>query len=529
MKRQPLPATAPHTSMSIPGITMSSHRHGRRYDCPKAFLWAFALYFIAIMPILRADRYYVDDMGRALTGYLGWSGDGRPLANVFMEVFNLGTPLTDISPLPQIVSIAILAALAVSVARYFRINGTILPALVFAPMVIGPFFLENLSYKFDALTMTLAVFLALVTVLKTRADLTGALLGILGLVASLSLYQPAFNVFLVFTTIQLVYLQRQDAPVPVWAGLLVMRVAQALAALILYKPLAASSIKGAYSARHSQLAPFSDLPAVVGRNVLLFWDYVTAALTSIWGRTLLIWIAAAIIIALGFSIRYIMRHWAGRPAWQRLLMVVAALGIVPALVMTCWGPMLALLHPVLLPRTMIGFGALAAGASLLIVLALPAHLPPRWQAGIAAVPLLGLVLFSHVYGNTLKLQKDLEDSLARQISDDLAVIAAERELRQFTMIGHAARPAVARNNMKKYPLLGVLVPVHLKDEWGWPVDQLQHFGLTVTMAKEPERPELIKHVCHDDAQPIVRRGSYRVYVADDLAVVVLGEAKCEAP
>lgn len=508
---------------------MNSHDAGRQHACPPPFLWAFALYLFATLPILRADRFYVDDMGRALTGYLGWSGDGRPLANVFMETFNLGTPLTDISPLPQIVSLAVLAALALSVARRFRIPGTILPALVFAPFVISPFFLENLSYKFDALTMTLAVCLALIAVLKTRATLRGAMLGILGLVASLCLYQAAFNVFLVFAAIELIDMQRQDEPVAAWLKIVGVRAVQALSALMIYRPIAAASIKGSYSARHSQLAPAGELPSTIGQNLSLFWNYANEALISIWGRTLLLWIAAALVVALWLSLRYARRHWAGQPVWQRLSMVVVALGIVPVLVLTPWGPMLTLMHPVLLPRTMIGFGALAAAASLLIVFALPARMPPPWRAAIVAVPLFGLLLFSHVYGNTLKLQKDLEDSLARQISDDLSAMAATQPYRQFTMIGHALRPAVAQNNIKKYPLLRVLVPVHLKDEWGWPVDQLKHFGLTMPMAKEPERPGLIAQVCSAAREPIVQRGSYRVYAAHDLAVVVLGDARCEMP
>jgi hypothetical protein len=360
---------------------MHSQPNERSYFCPTPFLWAFALYLLAILPIIRADRFYVDDMGRALTGYLGWSGDGRPLANVFMEVFNLGTPLTDISPLPQIVSVALLAALAVSVAGRFRIPGNILPALIVAPLVISPFFLENLSYKFDALTMTLALFLAVMTVLKTRDDLPGVLLGTLGLVASLSLYQAAFNAFLVFAAVEFVDMQQRDEPVAAWGKRIVVRAAQALGALMIYKPIAASSIKGGYAALHSQLATVSELPAIMGRNLSLFWTYVNQALTGIWGRTLLIWIAAAILIALALSLRYLVRHWATATPGQRLVMGLAALGVVPGFVLAPWGPLTAMLHPMLLPRTMIGFGALAAAASLLIGTAWPAMDGTAWTGG----------------------------------------------------------------------------------------------------------------------------------------------------
>ncbi|EBC2808246.1 hypothetical protein CSS90_15325, partial [Salmonella enterica subsp. enterica serovar Schwarzengrund] len=44
------------------------------------------LVLIYTFPLLTQQSYYIDDLGRSLYGGLGWSGNGRPLADVIFYV-----------------------------------------------------------------------------------------------------------------------------------------------------------------------------------------------------------------------------------------------------------------------------------------------------------------------------------------------------------------------------------------------------------------------------------------------------------
>ena len=69
----------------------------------------FTMLIIFALPIILANQYYVDDIGRSSAGYTMWGIDGRPAADLIMTIFNLSYRLSDLSPLPLIVSCAILS------------------------------------------------------------------------------------------------------------------------------------------------------------------------------------------------------------------------------------------------------------------------------------------------------------------------------------------------------------------------------------------------------------------------------------
>jgi len=136
----------------------------------RTFLVSLFLYSLILAPILRADRYYVDDWGHALLGYSQWANDGRPLTDLLMRILGGHPPLVDFSPLPQIGAIAVLSYLSVLVARKFKLCGAVIAALATLPLGANPFFLENLSFKFDSLPMALSMFLVLLPILSTKAN-----------------------------------------------------------------------------------------------------------------------------------------------------------------------------------------------------------------------------------------------------------------------------------------------------------------------------------------------------------------------
>ena len=161
------------------------------------FAAAFAVNAFACLPLIFVNRPLLDDMGRSMVGYLDWAADGRPLASVLFYLINLGKPAVNLAPFGQILALAILAMACVSLAAAFRVRNPIQAAIGTLPLGANPYFLNNLSYQFDAPLMAAAVLCAVMAAnTLTKAGGVRFSSSVL-LIAALMLYQPAACTFLV--------------------------------------------------------------------------------------------------------------------------------------------------------------------------------------------------------------------------------------------------------------------------------------------------------------------------------------------
>ena len=129
---------------------------------PRIFSCVLFSFFIVlyVLPIILTGRLYIDDLGRTLYGYSGWGLNGRPLSDAIMQTMSLGGELLDLSPLNQILSVLLLCiTLYYYTEKVFSgINFSGLLILCFL-FISNPFYIENLSYRFDSLTMALSMVL----------------------------------------------------------------------------------------------------------------------------------------------------------------------------------------------------------------------------------------------------------------------------------------------------------------------------------------------------------------------------------
>lgn len=123
----------------------------------KAFKISSIIIGVYFIPIFIYGNLYRDDNARAVYQYMGWDLDGRPVTNEIMYWMNLGNGLTDIAPLSYIISI-ILCALCCSVICSKILNNGSLSIIVSSTFLfLSPFFLQNISYRFDILTMSMSI------------------------------------------------------------------------------------------------------------------------------------------------------------------------------------------------------------------------------------------------------------------------------------------------------------------------------------------------------------------------------------
>ena len=127
----------------------------------KPFLLVFAIYCIAMISLWRANVSYIDDGTRAIAGY-AWNQDfSRYSSSILSYILNVNFSLSDISPWPQIVAMAILSVVSL-IVTYILCDHKIkyLPLLMSTFIGLTPFMMGGMIYKFDAPCVALAMLAA---------------------------------------------------------------------------------------------------------------------------------------------------------------------------------------------------------------------------------------------------------------------------------------------------------------------------------------------------------------------------------
>jgi len=303
------------------------------------------LYSLILYPILRADRYYNDDLKRALVGRAGWDSNGRPLTTLVMRVLQgYDHAMVDISPLPQIGAIALLAWVGVLMARRYSIGSSWMAALVAFPLGAQPFYLENLSFKFDALSMSLAMLLAVLPMLQLSGGRRAWWLGVLALWGSLCFYQPAINAYLVFVLVEWVCLQLQREQPSQLTRKFIGRFMQFGMAMLLYYLLVGIHVSGWVKHASERIHGWRELPLLL-TNFVDFYGYVGASFNGHWWMYFgpLLTVLALFPVVVG--IRYALAFRAAQPARVTVLLGLAALLVPLAALVAALGPMLLLHKP----------------------------------------------------------------------------------------------------------------------------------------------------------------------------------------
>ncbi|EJB2880420.1 glucosyltransferase domain-containing protein, partial [Salmonella enterica subsp. enterica serovar Dublin] len=157
------------------------------------------LAIIYTFPLLTHQSFFVDDLGRSLYGGLGWSGNGRPLSDFIFYIINFGTPIIDASPLPLMLGIVILALALSCVREKLFGDDYITASLCFMMILANPFFIENLSYRYDSLTMCMSVAISIISsYVAYQYKPINIIISSILTIAFLSLYQAALNTYAIF-------------------------------------------------------------------------------------------------------------------------------------------------------------------------------------------------------------------------------------------------------------------------------------------------------------------------------------------
>jgi hypothetical protein len=430
----------------------------------RVLLALLGLYSFIIFPILRADQYYNDDLKRALIGHGSWDATGRPLTTLLMRMLQAYDPaMVDISPLTQMGAILILAWIGVLIARRYVFVSPWIAALAAFPLGAQPFFLENLSYKFDALSMSLAIFFALLPIVMLRHTRRGWWLGIASIFVSLNFYQAAINAYLVFVVLDILLGQLEEKAPRQLIHQLASRALQAGLAMLLYQLIIGIHINGWVKMHSEKIHSLQQLP-LIASNFIDFYTYIGGSFSEQWRLYFLPILLLLLLFPAIVGVRYALGTHAAT-AWTRTALFAASL-LIPFAALACaLGPMLILEKPLFAPRVLIGFGALLAAGLILMQAALRLwRASDKWVLAVSGMLALGMCVIASAYGNALREQKNYETRIATRLADDLAGLKDGGTIDSFMLDGSAGYSPVTAHVGSQFPIVYQLISPYLSAE-----------------------------------------------------------------
>ncbi len=161
------------------------------------FLILFSIYLIGYSSIIRANFAYIDDLGRINAGYRGWENWSRFTSNFLSSIIHTIRYLDDISPLTQLIAIVFLTLAGLIVLRFFTNREKFTFTEYAAASIMGffPFFLECISYKFDAPYMALSILASVFPIVFLKNKILYFITTILSTLVVCTTYQAANGIF----------------------------------------------------------------------------------------------------------------------------------------------------------------------------------------------------------------------------------------------------------------------------------------------------------------------------------------------
>lgn len=477
------------------------------YKLFNAFL---ILGLIFVLPIIIADYYYIDDLGRSIVGYSGWSSDGRPVADMVMEALGFGLPLTDISPIPLILSIATLSLSCTLLAKSAGFKSKAAAVISLFPIIANPFFLSNLSYKFDSLTMSLAVLFSCIPfAFRGLKSLPKVALTTACIVISLCLYQAASNAFVILAVSFLILDYHKNKSC---LQVLIANAASFTIAYTIYlKLIVPLYVVGEYSTGHSEILPLSlDSLVSIANNIEMSFTLIKSFMTGYAGIifTLLFSIAVACVIAVAILT---FRKSKSVKGFVIFLIVIAS----PIIFYACIpGVVLALKNPVLMPRVYIGFGFAIASSMSIVYFTLRHYFKPLVVA--MAVPVVFLFSFGATYGNSLKAQKEFDAFILSNISSDINRLGLSGK-KYIVVDGYMPKSPVTMLAYRKYPLVEMMTPGYLADGWVWGNSLMHHYLITQVFPDQEKQEIVRKKRC--TFKTLTENNIYKIMSFDDYIVL----------
>jgi hypothetical protein len=492
-----------------------------------------------------ADRYYQDDLSRSLRGITGWSNDARPLTELLMRWLGGGTPISDISPLPLLLSVILLAyTLTLYVQKNLQPlllqsaqvqsadlqldtpwdNLTLsqcagIALCVGFPVIANPFLLSTFSYRFDCVTMILALCTAILpyampdTFARWKVFLASAFL----CMVVLTTYQPCIGIYISLCFMELFFMilhGRVD-----WKRLIVRALSLIVCIPPYYLVMRRFISEGSWQESAYQLSGSGSLFSSILQNFSTLARFVQ----RYFGGVPRYVIVLTCLLLLCGMILTILNVWSSSIAKKpvQVLHTLYILCLPVFVVLFSLLPLLALTPSnfSISSHTLIALCSFGLWMGVMLLLT-----ADRFPKAVILLILPFLVFhmgFSYTYGNALQEQKNYEEYVTYSVVHDLETIESGDEYQYLTISGHAPKAPEVQMLCEKYPVFNSLIPVYVTNNSYLGGALLQHYmqqDLEFTgMTEEDE-------ALTQSGEAVISNSLYNCYTNGDKIIIQFREA-----
>lgn len=464
------------------------------------YKWSLVLGFIYVLPIIIANRLYIDDLGRSADGYFRLSENGRPLADAVLHILSFGGVALDTSPYTLLICVMVIVASSAYLCEELKIKSRLTSTVIPIALLISPNFLENLSYKFDSVTMGLSVSAIVISIACTanKSTTTKFLVASFLMVVSLCLYQASINLIVSISLVEFYMLVAREYNSKVAVKTLLTRLASTISGYVIYSMLIAPIfVVGYYNTNHSDIIGsisefIRTLDNLIGLSSYMFM--------GIGGWIIGLCFLTASSISLYSAIVYFEKS--SDEIIYRLL-CTSVLIISPFAVIFCiFGSLSLLRDPVLHPRVLIGSGGLMLYSFVIV--------SESYNRIIKVLPIIATIScfsVSAAYGNTLTAQSEMERNIAGLISSDINVLMLEGNSGLFVNGRPDLIPSLKKTKVST-PIIQLLIPNNFKEKWVFSNFYLASMGMSYAYVPYGEGFSRMREAC--ESGKMVERSKYSI-------------------
>ncbi len=423
----------------------------------KPLLILFAIYAVGMFSMFRANYYYggADDLYRAMSGSRGWRNFYRYISQFFSVFIHTSPKIFDIAPLPQLFALFFMALSALLLVRIFVFSWNSsgpeagkpagspfsLPIyLASIPVCLFPYFLENLSYRYDAPYMALSVLFCIIPFLFSRKLSAFAIMSVPCLFLMCLSYQAASGVYIVVCAFLVfkMWIQKEKDIKELFTFVFTAIVCYALTLAVFFALFNVQPTGESYVDKNAYAGAF---PTNAKAYLLQIWDDFGWSTMKI----------AFLLLALLFVVIACQKS-----RRSRLPTFLVALLLLAFSTLFSYGAFLVMGKPLLEPRSMFPFGIVVSLTALCVV----GWISKDCGTFLAAfghfcvfVLAYSTVTFAFAYGNAQNSQKKYTDFRMTLLLEDLSrIVPAEQNDIHIHILSDIGNTLIVKNLAHSYPL-----------------------------------------------------------------------------
>lgn len=420
-------------------------------DNKKYFFTIFFLYVFGYITIFRANFWNIsiDDLARQIEGSREWMNWYRYISEIGSIFIHTSKQLIDIAPLTQIIATFFVSLASFYIIYIFNKKFNYFSCIAILPVGLFPYFLSNLSYRYDSPYMALAMLVSIIPFLFIDDNKSFIPLSVIGLFLMCISYQSASGIYIFMSMLCVfkMFTQENQTIKKLLKTTLICILCYGLTLLIFSKVFIPKPDTDVYADESLKLSCF--IP-----NTINYFKCISTQLkgTAIFNFTIIVFILFIIYSVIKSSVNKVITFFTS------ILLIFFGTTFT-------FGSYLGLAKPIYSARAFMGIGVFVGCLSTFII----SDINIKSKKQLILPKIITIILsyctlaFSFAYGNAQADQKNYINFRTTLLLKDLSeVVETTDEKVELLFISDIGYSRTVQNFIDVYPVAKELIDIALK-------------------------------------------------------------------